>query len=295
MRRAHALVGTALSGMLLVSACSQGEGGIAKGDTRDAATSREVDTGGHGGNVKDFTHTLPIAKYEYSATQERLIATAKDNLTRACMQLFDLDYRPADSVIPEAPDPSDRRYGISDPSEAEKYGYHLAPSPRIMPVPSTDPSYPVLYGAVSTSGGKEVPKGGCRAEAIRTWEKQRPATKAADVAREIAVNGFHKSLSDPSVLKVTKQWASCMKSEGFSYPSPLAPPHDFDLDTPAASGEERKVAVADISCKEKTNLLEVWSSAESRIQRADIEVNKERLAQLSVEHGKVAEFARSID
>ncbi|MEU1529424.1 hypothetical protein [Streptomyces fagopyri] len=291
MRRTHSLIGAALSGMLLVSACSESGNEASKGD---AASSRQVGTGGHPGDTKDFTHTLPIAKYEYSSTQERLIARAKDGLTRACMQRFDLGYRPADVDMPETPTPSDRRYGISDPREAERYGYHLAPSPRIVPVPSSDPSHPVLYGTVSTYDGKEVPKGGCRAEAVRTWEKRRPATEAADVAREIAVNGFRKSLSDPSVLKVTKQWASCMKGEGFSYPSPLAPPHDFDLDTPSAPDEERKVAVADLSCKAKTNLLRVWSSAESRIQRADIEASKGRLDQLSMEHGEVAEFARSI-
>ncbi|MFE5139667.1 hypothetical protein ACFRDV_18640 [Streptomyces fagopyri] len=280
--------------MLLVSACSQSESGIAKGDTRDATTSREAKTEGHGGDVKDLTHALPIARYEYSATQERLIARAKDGLTRACLQQFNLDYHPAAADATETPAASDRRYGISDPSEAERYGYHLAPSPRIMPVRSTDPSYPVLYGVVSTFDGKKVPEGGCRAEAVRAWEKQRPATKAAEVAREIAVNSFRKSLSDSSVLKVTQQWASCMKAEGFSYSSPLAPPHDFDLDTPTAPDEERKVAVADLSCKEKTNLLRVWSSAESRIQQAAIEVNEGRLSQLSVEHEKVAEYARSI-
>uniref|UniRef100_A0AAU3HQB8 Lipoprotein n=1 Tax=Streptomyces sp. NBC_01393 TaxID=2903851 RepID=A0AAU3HQB8_9ACTN len=293
MKRAHALIGAALSGTLLVSACSESDGGMARSDARSAPTSREVKAGDHGDDAKDFTHDLPIAKYEYSPDQERLIARAKDALTRGCMQRFDLGYHPTDTDITDTPTPSDRRYGISDPSEAERYGYHLAPSPQTVPVPSTDPSYPVLYGAVSTFDGQEVPKGGCRAEAVRAWEKQRPTTKAADVAREIAVDGFRKSLSDPSVLEVTKQWASCMKAEGFSYSSPLAPPRDFELDTPAVPDNERKVAVADLSCKKQTNLLNVWFNAESRIQRADIQANKGRLAQLSAEHGKVAAFARS--
>ncbi|MER6438644.1 hypothetical protein ABT275_20140 [Streptomyces sp. NPDC001185] len=280
--------------MLLVSACSEGGSGIARGQARDVAGSSDAGTQGSRGDTKDFTHALPIAAYEYSAAQERLIAKARDGLTRACMRRFGLDYHPADAAVPEAPTSSDRRYGISDPREAERYGYHLAPSPRTVPVASTDPSYPVLYGTAATYHGKEVPKGGCGAEAVRTWEKQRPATEAADVARDIAINGFNKSLSDPSVIKATRAWASCMKGQGFPYPSPLSPPHDFDLDTPSVSDEERKVAVADLSCKERTDLLKIWSGAESRIQRADIEANKGRLARLSEEHREVAEFARSI-
>ncbi|MGW0969014.1 hypothetical protein [Streptomyces sp. NPDC002516] len=294
MKRAHALAAAASLGMLLVSACSATEGQTAKGDPRGTrASSPAARVGDSGAGAKGFTHALPVAEYEYSTAQERLIAQAQDSLTRDCMQRFGLGYHPADVDISENPAPSDRRYGISDLSEAEKYGYHLAPSPRTVSVSSADPSYPVLYGAVSTFHGKGVPKGGCRAEGLRKWEAERPATEAADVAREIAVNSFRKSLSDSSVLKVTEQWTSCMKSEGFSYSSPLAPPRDFDLESTAASGRERKVAVADVTCKGRTNLLKVWFDAESRIQRADIKANTGRLSQLSVEHGRVEEFARS--
>ncbi|MEU4170433.1 hypothetical protein AB0F46_26595 [Streptomyces sp. NPDC026665] len=292
MKRAHALIGAALSGMLLVSACSE-SGEVATSDPQGTPASHEAKAEQRGGNFEDFTHALPIAQYEYTAAQERLIAGAKDALTRDCMRRFSLDYRPADAGTPESSASSDRRYGISDLQEAKRYGYHLAPSRQTMPVPSTDPSYPVLYGAISTFDGKDVPKGGCRAEAVRTWEKKRPTTKAADVAREIAATGYHKSLSDPAVLKVTKQWASCMRAAGFSFSSPLAAPQDFDLDTPAASEKERKAAVADVSCKIRTKLLDTWLHAESSIQRADIKANKGRLAELSAEHAEVAEFARS--
>ncbi|MET7288402.1 hypothetical protein [Streptomyces sp. NPDC005573] len=292
MKRAHTLAAAALSSTLLVSACSESGGKGVKSNPHSASRSHEVQVEGRGGDVKDFTHTLPIAKYEYSTTQERLIAGAKDALTRECMQRFGLSYHAPEFDTPETV--PDRRYGISDPSEAERYGYHLAPTPRTVPVPPTDPSYPVLYGATPTFRANAVPTGGCRAEAVRLWEKERPATEAADTAREIAVNSFRKSLSDPSVLKVTKQWSSCMKAEGYSYSSPLAPPHGFDLDTSTVSDKEHKVAAADISCKEKSNLLKVWFGAESRIQKADIEANRGRLAQLSIEHGKVEEFARSV-
>ncbi|MFF3461333.1 hypothetical protein [Streptomyces sp. NPDC002619] len=291
MGKLSLLVAATIPVLLLTSACSDKQVESAEPLPAASSSARSADKKAH---FRNFTHTLPIARYEYSAGQERLINAAKDALTRRCMRRFGLGYALARSASADPSETPDRRYGISDPGQAAAYGYHLPPSTASVPVPSTDRSYPVLYGTVSVLSGKKVPEGGCSADAVRVWEKKRPRTEASDAARNVSVRSFEEAQSDPSVIKATKDWSICMKEKGFTYSSPLAPPGEYPLSSPTASEKERRTAMADVACKEKSHLLNIWFDAESDLQNRLIKEEQRSLKILSAEHAKVADFARSL-
>jgi hypothetical protein len=197
-----------------------------------------------------------------------------------------------------APNQVDRLYGVSDLATAQRYGYHLpSTSTRAGGGPRADrslsaPERLVLSGDTTGAGasandspdsyrGKPIPAGGCAAQArqLTIGVDDVDPTRVADA---ITVGMWEKSKTDPRVVAVIKLWSECMKRSGYTYASPLDAggdrPEWLRAATPSAA--EIRTAVADVTCKQRTNLIGTWFTIESAYENGAIHLHIEQLTQI---------------
>ncbi|MEU3184523.1 hypothetical protein ABZ707_09970 [Streptomyces sp. NPDC006923] len=245
----------------------------------------------------DYTFRLPIAKYSYSDAQNAAIRDAENVLTERCLRTYGIEFQVP--PVPRRTGISDRRYGLSNAADAAQYGYHLPPDP-----PPYNPTRglageeaAVMTGAPGgptanetlTYRGMKVPAGGCRWEAARSLATGHEDRKAAGVAGDIANESYQVSIKDKRVQDVTRAWSACMKGRGFTYSSPMTALGDPKFLEKEMADGETATAEADIRCKKETDLLNVWFSVESEIQKAMIAKQSKTLDRLGDLHlAKVA-------
>lgn len=250
-----------------------------------------------------YTFRLPIAVYSYSDADYEVIRSAEQILTRDCMEDFGLTYRPTKNPNPAVA--QDRRYGITDMDSAVRYGYRMPPQQDTPEAKLTKDQIKVLYGKRSLGEnsakaakleyrGKEIPEDGCLGSAILGFRAPYEDKAGAEAASRISTASYENSQKVPEVRAVFEKWSSCMKQKRYDYASPMDA-----LETPAflqgkASADERKTAVADVSCKQRTGLLETWFDAESAIQKDMIKTDVKALRKLGDLHRKKLSAARKI-
>ncbi|MER5660928.1 hypothetical protein [Streptomyces mirabilis] len=239
----------------------------------------------------DYTFRLPIAKYSYTDSQSAVINAAENILTESCMRRYGINYRT--TPAPQKNRDSDRRYGLSSADDAARYGYHLPPNLSYNPSHGLNAdAESVLYGisgdAASSSSpmynGEKIPVNGCRGEAIRTLGAGHDYKEGAEAASGIANRSYQESIKDPQVQGVTRRWSSCMKTHGYTYPSPLAALGDRKFLANKIAQGEIETAETDIRCKAKVNLLSTWFSVETRIQKKMITKQSRILEKLNEAH-----------
>ncbi|MER6290812.1 hypothetical protein [Streptomyces sviceus] len=249
-----------------------------------------------------FVDRLPIARYSYTADDAAVIESAQQVLTKRCLRTYGITYEPPKRKAETSPS-ADRRYGLSSASEAARLGYH----PDIGPLPA-GPDLPedalrVFYGNRGAEPGsaekvvykgREVPRNGCFGQSVAQLAKKYDAPDAAEIARTISTQSYEDSLTDPQVTEAFRNWSACMRSSGFRYASPLEPANNKEFQREVISAKEKETARADVRCKEKTGLLDIWFKAESALQKAEIDKNSETLRKLVTAHRKKTEAARRI-
>ncbi|EMF00024.1 hypothetical protein J7W19_19860 [Streptomyces mobaraensis NBRC 13819 = DSM 40847] len=227
---------------------------------------------------------LPVEQYLVSfkdATAER--AAVLRNV-QACMARYGLTYDPpvrpeSYTAISDNTANLERRYGLSDRATAEKWGYAW-PSAQGEP-PRWDPTsaqMDALYGkngdgeVLGSIGGVPVPKGGCNAEA-----REKAGAQDDSAAREIGSDSFTRAMKDPAVQQGFDAWSACMKTKGYAYKNPFEITQGPKADDWATSPETKKIAVAEVDCKQSTGLLDVWFATEAKLQEKGIAAKKTRL------------------
>ncbi|MFE2060039.1 hypothetical protein [Streptomyces sp. NPDC059446] len=312
----------------LVSACSSG---TTQDTTKIAADSKtivnkanwpeKVPTSGLTKNL-----TLPLEEYMASYEDQVAVEQAATDLQQSCMKGYGIEL-----ALPRAganPPPSDndvnieRRYGITDRAEAQKYGYELAPALRehteqplrdlsdveveiltghTKPEPLKAPEG-TKAGVTSSSpgqgvkparaehNGKKLKTGGCIG-----WSKDQLGAQEADpiAVAELAGDSLTQSMQDTKVIKAIGAWSSCMDGKGHAG---LADPYkamDQGVTNDGQPSQESiALAVDDIDCKTQTDLVKVWSDVETAIQNEQIAGDKSRLTGIKSQHGKEVAAAR---
>jgi hypothetical protein len=249
---------------------------------------------------------LPLDAYHLSALQTGEQVNESNILQRSCMKSYGIGYLvnvpnvTAKVAAGFAVDDS-RRYGISDPSAAKTYGYHLPTlaAPAAAPLHQSEslsgPQYTVLAGVTGKAGqqapatvarydGKAIPQGGCMG--VATGILHAPDTSTTDQnATQLAANlqqeDFLTTQASPRVHVVFGQWSTCMAAHGYHYANPIAAATDprWNLTKPATRPEVR-TAVTDVTCKQKTNLVGVEYAVETALQKTSIEQHARALAPL---------------
>ena len=232
---------------------------------------------------------LPLEAYEEPLPEYAVILRARLALESSCMSGYGFSFAPKADIDSISYDASnmERRYGLSDPAEAAAYGYSVpasAPGPPD-PVLSQQESR-VLTGAATvggppspapgTYGGKAVPPGGCVGQADRQLGDP-PDIVLAD---QLDQRSLTESLALPGVSAAIGRWSDCMRRNGYAAASPLTASL-LTRQAGASPGDavDRKIAVADVVCKESTNLTGIWFAAESTLQTQYIAANQIRLQQ----------------
>ncbi|MEU1476734.1 hypothetical protein [Streptomyces sp. NPDC005760] len=282
--------------------CSSGSGPGTGGATA-GSTESPVPSGTSAAKPQvTFVERLPIARYSYTPDEAAVIESAQQVLTKRCLRTFGITYEPAEREA-EISLSADRRYGLSSASEAARLGYH----PDIGPLPA-GPDLPedalrVFYGNRGAEPGsaekvvykgREVPRNGCFGQAVAELAKKYDAPGAVEIARDISTRSYTDSLTEPLVKEAFRNWSACMRSSGFRYTSPLEPANNKEFQGEDISMREKETARADVRCKEKTDLLDIWFKAESALQKAEINKNSESLQSLLTAHRKKTEAARRI-
>ncbi|MFC8368530.1 hypothetical protein ACFUIT_11195 [Streptomyces sp. NPDC057239] len=313
---------------LLVSACSSGttpETAENVADDRPIVNKenwpKKVPTSGL---TKDLT--LPLEAYMASYEDQVTVEQAANDLQQSCMKDYGIDL-----TLPRAganPPPSDndanieRRYGLTDRAEAEKYGYELPPAlqehtrqtmrdlsgvevevltghtkPEPLKAPEGAEAGEPFAGpgqgvkpARAEYNGKKLKTGGCIG-----WSKDQLGVQEADpvMVAELAGDSLVESMKDDKVVKAVAAWSSCMDDKG--HPGLADPYKAMDQGVTIdgkPSQESIALAVDDIDCKEQTDLVKIWFGVETAIQNKQITDNKSRLTGIKEQHGKEVAAAR---
>lgn len=243
---------------------------------------------------------LPIQAYMPSAAEKDMTQMAIDELAEQCATGFGFNYTAPHRTSHADYNQLRRGYGAVDLATAQKYGYHPSPGDPNYQTPGHlnphDPGYKgpaptqlpaaeqlVLYGRDGGAGsdstaadsyhGRSIPAGGCYGQADRKvyGAKQIDPNSVADV---ILVQMGKKAQTDRRVKAGFRKWSACMRQSGYRYSSPLAAAGDRKWDmnpgtrpTPA----EIQTAVADVKCKQQTNLVGIWFSVESSYEKEAIQ------------------------
>lgn len=218
--------------------------------------------------------------------EDKQISKAREALVDRCLRSFGFEPKPVPDLPPLGPSTlTDLRYGIHDAGAAAKWGYKTDPEQQAaydavvaqgVVGEHSHPDEPaVLNGDVRTYHGKKVPEGGCSGEANRKISGE--GSYYSKFAEGLGNAAWTKAKREPEVVKAFKAWSGCMKQEGYTYAEPMDAHEDPLFATPTSSADEITVARADVSCRDEHGVNRVWFEAESRLQRAAIEQNAERL------------------
>ncbi|MGC0331559.1 hypothetical protein RKD23_004549 [Streptomyces sp. SAI-170] len=232
---------------------------------------------------------LPLEAYAWTDSEERTRRQGEDLLAAQCMRGYGFDLAPRPAYQGDKALRDSRRYGISDPDTASRFGYRIDPADRGPKPPEENYSSAeslVLFGpqdgqgANRTADGKTVPKGGCWAKALRDLAADGPEVRPdeEEFADQLAIFTYQESQKDPRVKKAFSAWSACMKDKGYSYKGPMDAVEDPAFkNTATASRREIQVAEADVACKQRHNVIGVWYAVEVAYQERAVEQNQQQL------------------
>ncbi|WP_395577107.1 hypothetical protein [Streptomyces sp. BK79] len=230
---------------------------------------------------------LPVHAYQLSPADQVKVTRARNTAIAACMKRYGLSW--SAPKTPAAPR-QDRRYGVIDLPAAQRYGYHLLPTDDTAPTEQGEPpskaETDVLTGGrlldadtgrshllagytepVREVDGKPVPSGGCAQEAERKLLGRDDLTSTAGVVSRINTESFTESMKDTAVKDALAAWSTCMRKAGYDYADPLESIATARLDSDEVPTDEIDLATADVTCKRAVDLVDIWSRAESAVQR----------------------------
>ena len=268
---------------------------------------------------------LPLEAYMSSYEDQVTVDTALRTLQTRCMAEYGLTVdlpRPGANPPPHSNAVSiERRYGISDRAQAEKYGYGLPKelTRSLDPVEEglsgievevltghTKPDLKAPKGAESGGGsfsgpgsgparaeyqGKKLHPGGCIA-----WSKQQLKLNEEDAGfvSQLASASLSESRPHKPVKKAIKDWSACMKGKGRAASDPYRAMEQAYAKGDGTTKDAIALALDDIDCKEQTRLIAVWAKEESAVQKRLIEENKDQLAAVKKRMGEVLAAAKAV-
>lgn len=270
---------------------------------------------------------LPLEAYMVSYADQVTVDTALRSLQTRCMADygFDVDL-PRPGTNPPPSDNSaniERRYGITDRTQAEKYGYFLPPEqqggtedttldlPPVQvevltghtkpePVAAPEGGGGTYFGAAEKTeparaehDGKKLHSGGCTG-----WAKGQLKLNDADAGFVTQLDAKSLSESRPSkpVEKAITAWSACMKGKGRSAADPYRAMEQglSEGDGSVTTKNAIEIALDDIDCKKQTRLIQVWFTQESAVQKRLIEENKDQLGAVKKRLSQILEAAEAV-
>lgn len=213
---------------------------------------------------------LPLTLLLTHSPREKAISVqAEDILVRKCVEANGFEY-PAAEFVP-AP-VTNRRYGLIDRVAAATVGYALPkPIHTVDPVAAyyeTLPQRRKPAYEVALFGDDESP--GCLEKARQHLAGSKRALDSLDRAfnrlQLLGLEVWNEARMDNRVAGALQRWSGCMRSFGFESVS-----DPFEAADLAATDNnytnDLDMAVAEVVCKERIDLVETWSNVEAEYQR----------------------------
>nr|SBP01127.1 hypothetical protein; putative signal peptide [Nonomuraea gerenzanensis] len=234
----------------------------------------------------------PLSAYVDTAEQRKKVTTARAGLVAACMRRLGFaDFKTVESKEQGAELISGRRYLYIDPGQAARTGYAEEVAAADGERRTADQARAVSMaerraltgGDVTLSSGQTPPQGGCTAEASRTLTTGVSQPDELLVWRLMA-EAAAPARKDAGVLRAVADWSACMKQRGFGYATPEDAWNDPRWARRAGSAvtdEERKVATADMECKDQSGQAVALSTAQNANEQKLIEQHADALKELA--------------
>jgi hypothetical protein len=240
--------------------------------------------------VPSDTHgdfVLPADAYAFTLPETGRIDLARELLAGQCMRRLGYAFDPEaarreiaagneDTVTDLGWFGNKRRYGVTDPAIAARYGYHLV-DPDLggrSPAPGFGALTPAMRTALT---------GTCTREASTALSPD-GVVGEADVVAGLGSRSFRDSMHDPAVTAAFAQWSGCMSEKGYHYATPAVAGTDFDIDKSAISAAETTAAEADVACKQRTHLVDIWHGFETTVQNKQIDQDRNAFAAARADH-----------
>jgi hypothetical protein len=242
---------------------------------------------------------LPLDRFTLDAKQSNLVERARVVLVVECLR--DLGF---EQETPPPPPVSEegrytQRYGITEDAHARNHGYHPAPGAEstggedgfsLEPVERQ-----VVTGQRTSIDGKQVPQGGCGAEAERKLSEGVKYDLPELFFEKLLSKAFEDAREDSRVRAAFGVWSACMRKSGFDYPDPWAANNDPRwLRTEVPSKEETATATADVACKRESNVVNINAAVERAYQERVIERNPAPFAKLRARVDAQVRNARAV-
>jgi hypothetical protein len=205
---------------------------------------------------------LPLTPYVASGEQMTEQVSARNVLASRCMQKSGFDYTPPVGITkaPMGADPGEGAaydFGITSMTLARQYGYGAlnpffpaqAPSPR----PQPPGQLPAAEQAALTS---------CN----RSLRKVPDMPHIPQLAQLLQEQAWQETVTGSAAQALFRRWSACMAASGYDYADPvqaaLGEPGDSDGPSQwsgaSPSQLEIQTAVADVTCKDKTGVVQQW-------------------------------------
>ncbi|SMC48600.1 hypothetical protein [Lentzea albidocapillata] len=222
---------------------------------------------------------LPLDHYQHSPADLTTIDRATAVLARQCLNDFGQSWAPPDPP-PVPASTGSSRYGLVDHDQVSKSGYHPAESAPPQPEdrPEATPEAMMIYTGKGTTsiGGKRIPEGGCLGQARRELERGVPAAIPAEELIRLDQEMFEQAQRDDRVRQAMANWRKCMADSGYNYTDVWAANNDIRWDSETPLQVEIDTAKTDVTCRQRTKLVDTWLAVETAYQRRAI---TERAAQ----------------
>ncbi|MFI7453704.1 hypothetical protein ACIBQX_39875 [Nonomuraea sp. NPDC049714] len=230
---------------------------------------------------------LPFDAYKPTPAQRALLGNAHNLVVVRCMRRHGVTVHPPGTnqqAIAAADPGNTRRYGVVDPEQAARFGYHLARPAS--PPEASQWAADLRQTARRHLYGKQG-RPGCLNRAPDVLSRSAPEADWQWLAMQDA-RTLERAAKRAVVRRAVGKWAACMKAAGHSYPSPEAAIADprWNLEGAEITTEEKRVAVADTSCKWSSGLVATWFTADAELQRRIVLKHSDRFADLRDNLGK---------
>ncbi|GGL16738.1 hypothetical protein Sme01_71320 [Sphaerisporangium melleum] len=239
----------------------------------------------------------PLDPYTPPVSALELLAKGRDLATVGCMRSLGFTgwtnggFATSTSFFKEA-DPLE----YVDPAEAAATGYRgllARPAPQggaAAEKPTADAHAALMGAEARLDNGKAVPPGGCLNEGDK---KVRGLAAAGDIvelpadSRVLATDAKFAALRDSRMKQAFAKWSACMAESGLRYGTPFDADNDPKWNRRESvvppGAEERKVAAADATCRQRVNLLGTFEALVVAYQKRTVE----ELRQPLIESGKI--------
>jgi hypothetical protein len=224
---------------------------------------------------------MPLDAYVDGAAG-RVVANATEVLIAECMRRKGFTYHADLTAGTETTSQRTGDFGLTDAKLAATEGYPSGAKRAEALIRSatkrpSDAYLMALQGFVHPDLTQSHPPG-CQDEAFEQLRSDDLKRVDFELVGRLGLEAKQRAAADRRVLDATRAWSQCMKDAGFSYATPVDAMNAGWPRDPTA--REIATATTDVRCKEKSDLVRMWLTAEATYQAELVAQNEEALAEI---------------